>query len=52
MDCAEYYGLSENQAKSNGERISQILNDNWKKVATEYGISRSEIVLMESAFRQ
>ena len=52
MDCAGYYGLSATHAKANGERISQVVNDNWKRVATRYEIGRSEIVLMEDAFRQ
>lgn len=50
LDSSGYYGLSENHAKANGEHINQVINDNWKRLAGEYGINRSEIILMERAF--
>ena len=50
LENAKYYGLSDTKAKEISENITQIIKDNWRKIAKERNISQSEINMMESAF--
>ena len=52
IDTAYCYGLEERKAKENAERITQVVNDNWKRIAKSVGISQSEINKMGNAFRK
>lgn len=50
LENAEYYGLSNEEASKISNKILFTVKDNWKSLALKYGINRSEIEYMKSAF--
>lgn len=50
LETAPYYGLSSQSAKLEITKIVSIIQDNWRKLARYYGLSRAEITQMEPAF--
>ena len=50
IDTAEYYGLSDNEAKKIVEEISAAVGSNWEKAAVSYKLSRESIERMRPAF--
>ena len=50
LSAAKMYGIPEAGANEELKQISDIVKTNWKRLAKEYGISRSEIETMEPAF--
>ena len=50
IDTAEYYGISDNEAKKITEEISATVRDNWERVAVSYKLSRDSIERMRPAF--
>ena len=50
LNAAKYYGLGESDAKQIISEISATVDTHWKRLAKEYGISRSEIERMTPAF--
>ncbi len=51
IETAPYYGLSKKEARELIDETKNIINGNWRKLAKNYGINRSEIERMEAAFR-
>lgn len=47
---AKYYQLSDKEAKEMLKDILSVVNKNWERLASLYGISRSEIEYMRLAF--
>lgn len=52
ISSAYYYGIEESEAKEIVEEFKIIIRDNWKKLAKNYGVHRSEIEYMKPAFRE
>ena len=50
LSVSEYFGIKRSEGESILANICKIVNDNWKKIATGYGIPRSNITQMERAF--
>lgn len=50
IDTARYYELSKEDAKKTVDFIRTQVNENWKKLAKQYGIGNSEIEEMAPAF--
>lgn len=50
LSVAQLYGLSDAQALKELEEIKNIVENNWRRIAKHYGLSRSEIEGMASAF--
>ncbi len=50
IDTAEYYGLSKDEARCEADKILSVVRGNWEKLATKYGIGRSNIEYMRPAF--
>ena len=50
MSTAQYYGLSDSEAQENSLRILETVKENWQKIATQYGILKSEQMMMKTAF--
>jgi len=44
------FGISEDEAKKIAGEMSQIVQDNWERLAKEYGLSRGQIEYMRPAF--
>ena len=51
IDAAQNYGVDARHAQEIVKQIKEIVRDNWKTAAKQYGIGRSEIERMEPAFR-
>ena len=45
-----YYNLKEQEAIEYANEIIGIVNSNWEKIATQYGLSRSSIEYMRPVF--
>lgn len=50
IETAEYYGLTKDEARIEAGKILSTVNENWEKLATKFGISRSNIEYMRPAF--
>ena len=50
IESACQYGLSKDEAIAEVERISDLVIDNWQKIAVKHGLSRGAIQRMKSAF--
>lgn len=50
IETAKYYGLSNAEANAIAKEILDIVKNNWEKIAEYYGIARTSIVSMRSAF--
>ena len=50
LSVAELYGLTNEQALEELKEIKNIVESNWRRLAQNYGLSRSEIEGMEPAF--
>ena len=50
MSVAELYGLTNAQALEELKEIKNVVESNWRRLAQNYGLSRSEIEGMEPAF--
>lgn len=50
MESRKLYGISESRAKENIEKITSTVKNNWKRIASQYGISRPEMDSMKSCF--
>lgn len=50
IESAHYFGISQEEAKILSGTIIDTVKDNWEKLATKYGLGRSEIEFMRPAF--
>lgn len=50
LDVASLFGLEGKDASRISESICSMVRDNWIRLATQYGLGRSEIELMRPAF--
>lgn len=50
LSVAKVYGLTESQAIEELKEIKSIVESNWRRLAGQYGLSRSEIEEMTPAF--
>ena len=50
LSVAKMYGLTEAQALEELQEIKNVVESNWRKLAQQYGLSRSEIEGMAPAF--
>ena len=50
LSVSKLYDISENVAKESINEIKNIVENNWRSLATKYGLSRSEIEEMSPAF--
>ena len=50
LSVAKMYGLTEKQALEELQGIKDVVERNWRKLAQQYGLSRSEIEGMTPAF--
>ena len=50
LSVCEFFGIKRSDGEIILANICKIVNDNWTKIATGYGVSRSNINQMERAF--
>ena len=50
IDAAPYYGIEKKDAEKMVDKIKDIVANNWKNLASKYGIGRAEIERMKVAF--
>ena len=50
LSVAKMYGLKDTQALEELKEIKNVVENNWRKLAKRYGLSRSEIEGMAPAF--
>lgn len=50
LSVAKLYDLTEKQALEELKEIKNVVENNWRKLAQQYGLSRSEIEGMSPAF--
>ena len=50
LSVAKMYGLTDKQALEELKEIKNVVESNWRKLAQQYGLSRSEIERMTPAF--
>ena len=50
LSVAKKYGLSDARALEELKEIKNVVESNWRKLAGQYGLSRSEIEGMAPAF--
>ena len=50
MSVAKLYGLTDAQALTELKEIKNVVESNWRRLAQQYGLSRSEIEGMAPAF--
>lgn len=50
LSVAEYFDLEENEAVVIADEMKRIVSENWKTLATNYGLSRAACEHMEPAF--
>lgn len=51
IEAASYYGMKKDEAVQYVASIKDIVSNNWRVLAKNYGISRNEIYRMQPAFR-
>ena len=52
VESAQYFGIGKTDAKRIASEITDVVKDNWEKLAVGYGISRSKIEDMRPAFSE
>lgn len=50
IDAAPYYGIEKKDAEKMVDEIKNIVTNNWKNLASKYGVGRGEIERMKVAF--
>ena len=50
VDAAPYYGIEKKDAEKMVDEIKDIVSNNWKNLASKYGVGRGEIERMKVAF--
>jgi len=50
IDAAPYYGIEKKDAEKMVDKIKDIVTNNWKNLASKYGVGRGEIERMKVAF--
>lgn len=50
VDAAPYYGIEKKDAEKMVDEIKDIVTNNWKNLASKYGVGRGEIERMKVAF--
>ena len=50
IDAAPYYGIEKKDAEKMVDEIKDIVSNNWKNLASKYGVGRGEIERMKVAF--
>ncbi|WP_294214624.1 type II toxin-antitoxin system HipA family toxin [Pseudobutyrivibrio sp.] len=50
VDAAPYYGIEKKDAEKMVDKIKDIVTNNWKNLASKYGVGRGEIERMKVAF--
>ena len=50
LSVAKLYGLTDEQALKELKEIKNVVESNWRRLAEQYGLSRSEIEGMAPAF--
>ncbi len=50
IDAAPYYGIEKKDAEKMVDEIKDIVTNNWKNLASKYGVGRGEIERMKVAF--
>ena len=50
LSVAKMYGLTQAQALEELKEIKNVVENNWRRLAREYGLSRREIEGMAPAF--
>ena len=50
IDAARYYGLEKDEAASLSKSIAETVSSHWRRLASLYGISRTETAEMERCF--
>ena len=50
LSVAKMYGLTDAQALEELQGIKDVVENNWRRLAQQYGLSRSEIEGMAPAF--
>lgn len=50
LSVAKWYGLTEVQALEELKEIKNVVENNWRRLARQYGLSRGEIETMSPAF--
>ena len=50
LSVAKMYGLTDAQASEKLKEIKHIVENNWRRIAQQYGLGRSEIEDMAPAF--
>lgn len=50
IDAAPYYGIEKKDAEKMVDEIKDIITNNWKNLASKYGVGRGEIERMKVAF--
>ena len=50
IDAAPYYGIEKKDAEKMVDEIKDIVTNNWKNIASKYGVGRGEIERMKVAF--
>ena len=50
IESAEYYEIKPNEVKKIISDIQKIISDNWRAIASGYGLSRDAVNRMEPAF--
>lgn len=52
ISTAKYYNISKVKAENTVKEIRDIVNSSWRRVASSYGLSRSEVERMAPAFEK
>ena len=50
IETAQFYGIENEEANEYISNVKEIIHDNWRNIAKQYGLSRNEIMSMEPAF--
>ena len=49
-EVAPFFGIDEQEAQREIQKITTLVDENWRRIATDYELSRSEIENMAPAF--
>ena len=50
LEVAEYFGLTEQESETAATEICRTIQENWEKIAQQYGLGRGAIERMREAF--